>query len=77
MKNNAFRFPHYPVARAACFSCSNPASPIGEIVRIERVEGGEEILHFCAPCVRRRKLRACAFGSGSVSARFGVDRRAA
>ncbi len=77
MSYNAFRFLHYPARRALCFNCAGPASPTAEIVRVDLAEGGYEIVHFCLPCVRRRKLKPCAFGRGSVSAHFGVDRRAA
>ncbi len=77
MNHNAFRFPHYRARRVSCFSCGNPASPLGEAMRVDLAEGGYLVIHNCLPCVRRRNLRTCAFDHGLVGARLGAEQEAA
>ncbi|MDQ3256969.1 MAG: hypothetical protein M3R15_24270, partial [Acidobacteriota bacterium] len=36
--------------RATCARCEAPVIALGEAIRVERVEGGYEILHVCAAC---------------------------
>ncbi len=74
---NAFRFLHYRARRVSCFACAGAVVMLGEALRVDLAEGGYLVIHNCLPCVRRRNLRTCAFDHGSVSAHFGVDRRAA
>ncbi len=77
MNHNAFRFLHYPARRASCFTCAGADVMLGEALRLDLAEGGYLVIHNCLPCVRRRKLKPCAFGHGSVSAHLRVDRRRA
>lgn len=37
--------------RAACARCEEPVITLGEAIRVDRVEGGFEIIHLCTECV--------------------------
>jgi len=53
----AWKFLHSTLRRVACFECGQPASPVGEAVRVDLAEGGYEVVHTCVACVKARQGR--------------------
>lgn len=52
--------------RTICGRCSFFCVALGEAVRVDRAEGGFEVLHVCLSCVRRARPAVAPAGRGQM-----------